>query len=160
MSGAAMRRDRRRWGQWLLAAAPLLGACYVYRPLMTPEPQPDARLAFDLTDQGQAALVTSVGSDVAHIEGALVSETAEEYVIRVSDVFTQQGTRTKWNGELVTFRREYVKRIRERRFSGGRTAATVAGVLGAVVGLAAGTHLAGFGNGGSDRPGSGVGDGQ
>ena len=106
------------------------------------------------------ALVTNVGSDASRVEGTLVSETPDEYVIRVSDVFAQQGTRAKWNGEVVSVRREYVKRVRERSLSRGRTVAAVAGVLGAVVGLAAGTHLAGFGTSGSDRPGSGVGDGQ
>jgi hypothetical protein len=146
--------------RWWVAAVPLLGACYVYQPLLTPDPHPDARLAFDLSDQGRVALVTNVGSDASRVEGTLVSETPDEYVIRVSDVFAQQGARTKWNGEVVSVRREYVKRVRERSLSRGRTVAAVAGVLGAVVGLAAGTHLAGFGTSGSDRPGSGVGDGQ
>jgi hypothetical protein len=143
-----------------MAAAPLLGACYVYQPLVTADPQPEARLALDLSDAGRAALVTNVGSDVSRVEGTLVSETSDEYVIRVSDVFAQRGTRTKWNGEVVAFRRDYVNRVRTRSLSRGRTAVAVAGVLGAVVGLAAGTHLAGFGSGGSDRAGSGVGDGQ
>ena len=152
-----MRPTAKRW--WV-AAAPLLGACYVYQPLVTGAPQPDARLALDLSDQGRVALVTNVGSDVSRVEGTLAGETPDEYLIRVSDVFAQHGTRTKWNGEVVSVRREYVTRVRERSLSRGRTVATVAGVLGAVVGLAAGTHLAGFGTSGSDRPGSGVGDGQ
>jgi hypothetical protein len=150
----------RSWRWLVVAAAPLMGACYVYAPVMTPEPQPGSRLALDLNDQGRAALVTSVGPEVAQVEGALVSNTAGEYVIRVSDVRALHGIRTRWSGETVSFRQEYVKRIRERKLSRGRTAFVVAGLLGAAVGLAASTGLAGFGGEGDGRPGGGPGDGQ
>src|SRR3989304_6008452 len=115
MGGAAMRWDPRRWGGLMLAAAPLVGGCYVYGPVAAPEPQPGIRLALDLNGQGRAALVTSVGPEVARVEGALVSNTGGEYVIRVSDVFALQGTRTKWSGETGSFRQEYLKSIRERK---------------------------------------------
>ena len=155
-----MRQSRRYSNGLLIAAMPLLGACYVYRPVVTPEPQPGVRVALDLNDQGRTALVTSVGPEAARVDGALVSDVGGEYVIRIADVVGLHGARTKWNGETVTFRQEYVKQIRERRVSRGRTVFAIAGVLGAVVGLAAGTNLAGFGNGGDDRGGSGVGEGQ
>lgn len=156
-----MRRRRAQWKGLVVAAAPLIGACYVYSPVMTPQPLPGARLALDLNDQGRAALVTSVGPEVARVEGALVSNTGGEYLIQVSDVRALHGVRTKWSGEAVSFRQEYVKGIRERRLSRGRTAFAVAGLLGAVVGVAASTGLAGFGSGeGDGRPGGGPGDGQ
>lgn len=151
---------RRRW-QWsglAFAAAPLLGACYVYKPALTPEP--GTRLALDLNDQGRVALVTSVGPEVARVEGALVSNTGGEYVLRVSDVFALQGTRTKWSGETVRFREEHVQRIRERRFSGPRTWVLMGGVVGAMVGLVAGTDLVGRGGEGDARGGGGPGEPQ
>jgi len=160
MRRAGARRDPGRWRGLLVGAAPLLGACYVYQPVLTPEPQPGARFAFDLNDQGREALVASVGPAAARVEGALVSDVGGEYVIRVSDVLGLQGTRTRWRGEAVSFRQEYVKRVRERRLSRGRTVFTVAAVLGAVVALVASTDLIGFGGGGDNRPGSGVGEGQ
>ena len=155
-----MRQSLRRWNGLSIVALPLVGACYVYAPVTTPDPQPGVRLTLDLNDQGRAALVTSVGPEAAQVDGALVSDIGGEYVIRVAGVVGRQGVRTKWNGETVTLRQEYVRRIRERKFSRGRTVFTIAGVLGAVVGLAAGTNLVGFGSGGDGKPGSGVGEGQ
>jgi len=154
-----MWRGRRRLGG-LLAVAPVLGACYVYRPVRVPEPQPGTRLALDLNDQGRAALVTTVGPEVTRVEGALVSNTGGEFVIQVSNVTAFHGTRSKWSGETVTFREEYVQRVREKRLSGGRTAFLVSGMLGALAGLVAGTDLIGTGGGGDGKGGGGPGDDQ
>jgi hypothetical protein len=143
-----------------LVAAPLVGACYVYRPLTTVEPHSGMHLALDLNDQGRAALVTSVGPEVARVEGALVSAADGAYVVRVSDVFGFRGSRTKWTGETVSLRQEYVQRIREKRLSGGRTAWVVGGVLGAVVGLVAGADLVGIGGEGEGKGGGGPGEPQ
>ena len=152
--------NRRRWGVVLVAAAPLVGACYVYAPVMTPEPQQGVRLALDLSDQGRTALVTTVWPDVTRVEGTLVSDTAGQYVMRISEVVGIRGTRTKWTGETVSIPQQYVERVRERKLSRGRTAFAVAGLVGSMVGLMAGTGLAGFGSGGDDKPGSGGGEGQ
>lgn len=138
-----------------LAAAPLFGGCYVYRPVTVVEPNPGMRLAVDLNDSGRAALVTSVGPEVARVEGALVDTGDGAYVIRVSEVFGLHGTRTRWTGETVSFRESYVQRIREKRLSGGRTAFALAGVLGAVVGLVVGADLIGIGGDSGDNKGGG-----
>jgi hypothetical protein len=143
-----------------MAAASLLGACYVYRPMTAVEPHPGMRVAIDLNDQGRVALVTSVGPEVARVEGALVSAADGEYVLRVYDVFGLRGSRTKWSGETVSLRQEYVQRIREKRLSGGRTAWVVGGVLGAVVSLVAGTDLVGVGGEGEGKGGGGPGEPQ
>lgn len=150
----------RRWGWLMLAVAPLFTACYVYRPVTAPEPEPGTRLSLDLNDQGRAALVTSVGPEVTRVEGALVSNSGGEYVIQVSDVFAFHGTRSKWSGETVSFREEYVQRVREKRLSGGRTVFLVSGMLGALVGLVAGTDLIGAGGEGDGKGGGGPGDDQ
>ena len=153
MSGVSRRR-RGKWGGNLglaLAAVPLFGACYVYRPVTTADPQPGMRLALDLNDEGRTALVTSMGPDAARVEGAVVSSTTGEYVLRVSEVRGLHGSRTKWSGETVSVRQEYARRVREKRLSSGRTAALVGGVVGAMVGLAAGVHLVGFGGAGEGK---------
>ena len=148
----------RRRGRLALAAAPLVGGCYVYRPMTLAEPNPGTLLAVDLNDSGRAALVTSVGPEVARVEGALVGTGDGQYVIRVSEVFGLHGTRTKWSGDTVSFRENYVQRVREKRFSGGRTAFALAGVLGAVVGLVAGADLIGIGGESGDAKGGGGSD--
>jgi len=153
-------RVRRCAGQLALAAVSLLGACYVYRPVTTIEPHPGVRVSLDLNDPGRAALVTSVGPDVARVEGALLSSSGGEYVIQVSEVVGVQGMRTKWNGETVSVREEYVRQVRQKRLSGRRTALLVSGMLGGVVGLAAGVNLVGFGGGGDGKGGGGPGDDQ
>ncbi len=161
MSGVARRRGKGRGSLGLaLGAVPLFGACYVYGPMTTIEPHPGVRLAVDLNDEGRTALVASVGPEAARVEGALVSSTTGAYVIRVSEVLGLHGTRTKWSGETISVRQEYAKRIREKRLSSGRTAALVGGVLGAMVGLAAGVDLVGFGGGGEGKGGGGPGDDQ
>jgi hypothetical protein len=143
-----------------LTAAPLLAGCYVYRPVTAVDPQPGTRLAVELNDQGRAALVTSVGPEVDRVEGSLISSADGEYVIRVYEVFGLKGTRTTWSGETISVRGEYVKLIREKRLSGGRTVGLVGGVVGAMVGLVAGASLVGLGGGGDGKGGGAPGDGQ
>lgn len=156
------RRGRGRGGRLglALAAAPLLGACYVYRPITVAEPNPGTVLSVDLNDSGRTALVTSVGPEVSRVEGALVGTQDGEYVIRVSEVFGLHGTRTKWSGETVSFRDNYVKQLREKRLSGGRTAFALVGVLGAVVGLVVTADLIGIGGDSGDSKGGGGGSEQ
>src|SRR5207247_10265976 len=82
MSGVA-RRWRGKGGGSLglaLAAVPLVGGCYVYRPVTTAEPHPGMRVAVDFNDQGPTVLVTRVRPEAARVEGALVSSTTGEYV--------------------------------------------------------------------------------
>src|SRR5437667_12793705 len=68
--GVAMRQSLRRWNGLSIVALPLLGACYVYAPVTTPDPQPGVRLRLDLNVQGPAALVTSVGPEARPVDCA------------------------------------------------------------------------------------------
>ena len=158
---AAPPRGRHRAWLALAPAVALAGGCYVYTPLNPTQPEPGARLALDLNDEGRVAMATSVGPEVARVEGALVGSSGTEYVIQVSDVLGLGGTRTRWSGETVSVRQEHVKRIRERRFSGTRTAVVVGGAVAALVGVVLGVDLLGAGGGDSNsRGGGGGGDNQ
>ena len=136
----------------------LLAGCYVYAPLNPTVPQPGVRLAFELNDQGRVGMAGSLGPEVARVEGALVTRTETEYVLQVSQVLGLSGTTTKWSGETVSVQPDYVKTLRERRVSKGRTALLTAALTAAAVAFVATRNLLGFG-GGEQGTGKGGGAG-
>lgn len=115
-------------------AALVLASCYAKVPLETsaPSPAPGTRLIIELTDQGRIGMERQVGPAVASVEGALISRSDTAYVVGVSAVSGLYGAFAKWQGERVTLRAEYIRRMSERRFSMGRTV------------VAAGAAAAGF----------------
>jgi hypothetical protein len=112
-----------------LMMLPLLAGCYTVQPLVgsRPEPAPGTRLVIELTDAGRVAMANQMGSDVARFESRLVRQTDSAYLLSVSLVVGAWGAQTRWNGEQVALRTDYVRTIGERRFSAGRTALAVAG---------------------------------
>ena len=112
-----------------LMMLPLLAGCYTMQPLVgsRPEPAPGTRLIIELTDAGRVAMANQMGPDVARFESRLVRQTDSAYVLSVSLVVGAWGAQTRWNGEQVALRPDYVRTIGERRFSAGRTALAVAG---------------------------------
>ena len=108
----------------LVLAASVLNACYVNVPV-TREPVGGAVVALQLNDRGRVAMENVLGPSVDRVEGAVVRGTADEYVLSVSTVATLDGNSSKWTGEQVTLRREFVRLESERRFSRGRTLAAV-----------------------------------
>jgi hypothetical protein len=112
-----------------LMMLPLLAGCYTMQPLVgsRPEPAPGTRLVIELTDAGRVAMANQMGPDVARFESRLVRQTDSAYVLSVSLVVGAWGAQTRWSGEQVALRTEYVRSIGERRFSVGRTALAVAG---------------------------------
>lgn len=137
-------------GWWWVGFAPLLSACYVYVPLST-TPEPGVRLAVELNDVGRVGVANNVGPEVGRVEGFLQSRSDSQYVIRVADVFGLYGTRTRWAGEPVTFRSEYLRTVRARRLSRGRTAALVSTLAVALGTFIVTRDLLGLG-GGTDVP--------
>jgi hypothetical protein len=105
----------------------LLTGCYTNVPLVgsRPEPVPGTRLVLELTDQGRVGMEGQLGPEVARVEGALVSRSDTSYVLGVSAVIGLWGALSKWQGERVTLRADYIRRMSERRFSMGRTVAAV-----------------------------------
>jgi len=112
-----------------LMMLPLLAGCYTVQPLVgsRPEPAPGTRLVIELTDAGRVAMANQMGSDVARFESRLVRQTDSAYLLSVSLVVGAWGAQTRWNGEQVALRTDYVRTIGERRFSTRRTAFAVAG---------------------------------
>jgi hypothetical protein len=118
-----------------LMMLPLLAGCYTMQPLVgsRPEPAPGTRLVIELTDAGRVAMANQMGPDVARFESRLVRQTDSAYVLSVSLVVGAWGAQTRWNGEQVALRTDYVRTIGERRFSAGRTTLAVAGATASAV---------------------------
>jgi hypothetical protein len=119
--------------QFILGAAMSLAACYTYRPLPTPEPEPGARISAQLTGQGSQDLAGQIGPDVLHVEGEVVEADSSGLDLVVREIESYRGIRSDWNGEQVRLPRAAVAGIQERRLSAGGT-----GLLGGV--LAAGLY--------------------
>ena len=126
----------------------LLTGCYVNVPLVgsRPEPVPGTRLVIELTDQGRVGMERQLGPEVARFEGALVSRSDTSYELGVSSVIGLWGSQTRWQGERVAIRVDYVRRMSERRFSKGRTVAALGAGAAGFVALVLAQSLLGFGN--------------
>jgi hypothetical protein len=136
----------------------ILGACYTYRPVGV-TPVPNTRLALVLNDQGRVGAASQVGPQVAKLEGNLLAATDTGYVVSVAAVQAIYGARTRWTGETVSVRRDYVAFASERRFSRGRTALFIGSAVSAVVALVMTTHIFGIGGDGPPGgPGGGTGE--
>ncbi|HJR16164.1 MAG TPA: hypothetical protein VJ808_04855 [Gemmatimonadales bacterium] len=117
----------------VMSMAISLMACYTYRPLSTPEPQPGSRVSAQLTGQGSQRLAGQIGPDVLHVEGEVVASDSAGLNLVVREIESFRGIRSDWNGEQVRIPREAVVGIQERRLSVGGT-----GVMGGV--MAAGLY--------------------
>lgn len=142
---------RRAWALTLVTT--LLAACYSYTPMAT-APGPATRLALVLNDQGRVGAAPQVGASATRIEGAVIDVSDSTYVLRVAEVRTLLGSRTRWRGEQVAIRRDYVSAAMERRFSPGRSVALALAVGATFVALVASRTLSvlGLGGGDEDKP--------
>lgn len=148
---------RRAVFSWLKGCAlalgfvPLLGGCYVYKPIATLEPAPGTNLSLVLNDEGRMQSTHQVGPYAMRIEGELVQATPDDFVLSVSDVTDIRGIHSKWTGESVSLPRSYVMMTYEKQFSRSKTVLLATAVAGGIVALIASRNLLGFGGSG-DNP--------
>lgn len=139
-----------------LMIVPFLAGCFTMQPLAgsRPEPAPGTRLIIELTDAGRVAMANQMGPEVARFESRLVRQTDSAYVLSVSLVVGLWGAQTRWNGEQVNLRTDYVRTIGERRFSAGRTVLAAAGATASIMAIVLTRNLLGGGNSTdpNDRP--------
>ena len=123
------------------------------------QPAPGTMLSFDINDQGRVGLGDSVGSSVAAVEGLLRAQTDSAFVINVGSVTYLSGQTARWAGEPIGVNRNYIMRVRERRFSRGRTMLATGTGIAAVVAFALTRDLFGIGTP-QREPGTGPPDDQ
>jgi len=136
----------------LLVLLVVLGGCYRYQPLgERPAPVPGTRVMVEFTDVGRVGMEPQIGPEVARMEGAVVAQSDSGYVVGVSAVIGLWGAVSVWQGERVSVRPGYIRRISQRRLSAGRTVAAAGGAVLGFVAFLATTSLLGGGN--SNDPG-------
>src|SRR5687767_3062524 len=107
----------------LVVGALGLVGCYTLRPTRGATPQIGEIVAFDVNDNGRAALGGSMGPEIGQIEGRLLQKDTAQYLVAVSAVRLIRGGEQTWGGEAVRIKSEYVTTSYTRHFSRGRTLA-------------------------------------
>ena len=124
--------------------------CYVYEPVTASMVAPGTAVAIDLNEMGRLNLASLIGPEVRRVSGMLVSESSNEYVVRVNQLTFLNQRESQWGGEALTVRSDYVSALYAERLSASRTALAFAGGAGAVGALLAAKSLLGNGGGSND----------
>ena len=133
----------------LMVGALGLVGCYTLRPTRGATPQVGEKVAFDLNDNGRAALGGSMGPEIGQIEGRLLQKDTAQYVVAVSAVRLIRGGEQTWGGEAVRIKPEYVSSAYTRQFATGRTVALTALGAGAIAFIVTQSLI---GSGDSEKP--------
>ncbi|MEP7247115.1 MAG: hypothetical protein ABI885_25995 [Gammaproteobacteria bacterium] len=75
----------------------------------------------DINDAGRLAVGTSMGQEIAQVEGRLVSNDNGEYEVAVSMVHLLRGGEQVWRGEKVKIKKEHVSYLYERKLDKARS---------------------------------------
>jgi len=129
----------------LLALAPVaLPACYHY---VATEAAlgPGSQVEVELNDAGRVGMTSAVGPETGSIQGTLQSSSDSGIVVRVALVLGEYGGVTRWEGELVAIKPDYIRSLRERKFSATRTAVLAVAASAGLVAFVATRDLLGIG---------------
>ena len=129
--------------------------CYRYVPMYSGAPMPGERYTFEISDQGRVGLADRLGPGVTKVEGTLVRQGDDAYVVSVAGIESIGGGSAHWSGEQVPVRQEYVRGVERREFSRGRTFVAIGAAAVAIGAFIATRGLVGFGS----SPGSSSGGG-
>jgi len=142
---AGVRLVVRRLARGLLALAPAaLPACYHYVAAEA-SLNPGVQVEVELNDAGRVGMTNAVGPETGSIQGILESRSDSEMVVRVAQVLGEYGGVTRWEGELVAIKPDYIRSVRERRFSATRTAVLAVAASASFVAFVASRDLLGIG---------------
>ena len=107
----------------LLALCALFaGGCYEYLPARSPAALLGQRVLISLTDSGSVALTSRIGPSVEVLEGTLLADSADAYVVGMAVTRVRGGAETDWRGERVVVAHALASVFAERRFSPARSA--------------------------------------
>ena len=129
-------------------------ACYQYLPNPSSDLRVGEEVRLHLTSSGSTALQPIVGSDVAAIDGRVISRADTAYAVSVGGTTKRAGGSAVWSGEQIQIPVGAIERVDRRVLSKRKTllmsAASVAGA--ALVAVVVST----VSGGGSTGPDTGV----
>lgn len=155
MGGRRGHRLRRSTAILCTVLLALQTACHAYLPLQEAVPERGLVIGVVLNDQGRALVGDRLGESVDRVEGMLVSDTGSTITLNVTRTRSLRGTTAVWTGETVSIPRAGIRGFQERRFSRGRTAWLVAGIIVGLAAVASVITLAAGGFGNDDGGGGG-----
>jgi hypothetical protein len=112
---------------------PLLAGCYIYKPVSTANSPTGLPVRLTLTDAGTTNLAAELGPSVEAVGGRLLNDSADVYVVALSESRKRNGMEIDWRGEQVSINKSLVASIQQRQFSRTRTAFVSAGLIGGVL---------------------------
>jgi hypothetical protein len=117
-----------------IAAVLLTSACYSYQPVQDVTPKLGTRVNLMLTERAVAEYSVRLGPQATYIEGNVIDVDSAGMRLAIVRVEDARRTGTDWKGEQVTFPREAIARVTERKLSVGATAIVSGLAVGSVVG--------------------------
>jgi hypothetical protein len=108
---------------WVMAVVlPAAAGCYKYVPLdASARINAGEHIAVDITDRGRAELGDRIGSGVVRLEGTLAQADSQSMVMNVWRVAQIGGVTSRWSGESVQFRRDFVAGVHARTLNRAKT---------------------------------------
>jgi len=126
-----------------------LNACYEFVPAQSDVLIPGKPVALEINDQGRVSLGTVIGPEVRRVSGTLLSQSDQDYQMRVTQLTFLNNRTSRWSGEQLTVPRQFARTVFEQRLSHGRTMAATLVSAGLVVGGILVSTL--VGRGGTDQ---------
>jgi len=105
-------------GAFLLVA---VTASYTQRPLESTVPAPTTRIIARVTDSGAVAIGGPVGPGALEVEGIIATADEAVWNLNLTRVDYRGGSSVVWNRELVTFPRNALTNVNEKRVSKSRS---------------------------------------
>jgi hypothetical protein len=141
----------------LCAAVLLSGAlngCYEFVPAQTDVMAPGKPIALEINDQGRVGLGNVIGAEVRRLSGTLVSQSDQDYEMRVTELTFLNDRTSQWSGEELKVPKQYARTVFEQRLSRGRTLTATLVSAGLILAAILSSSLTGSGgnDGGVGKP--------
>ena len=140
-------------GSALVLGSVLLTGCYSLRPVGSTSPQPGERVALEINDQGRVALGGMIGPSISRIEGTLIQQEPDAFLLSVRSIQYVHGGEQVWSGERVRVNQEHVASVFQRHLSKGRSVVFGVATIGGFAAYMLTRDLLGIGNTDIEKPG-------
>lgn len=130
-----------------MALSALTMGCYTLKPMVGVTPL-GVQVAFEINDAGRHALGGAMGPEISQVEGRLLQQSPEDYLVAVTNVQLLRGGNQVWKGEQVRINSSYVSTSYVRKFSRTKTAIFSTVVIGGFTAFMVSRGLIGKGDAG------------